>query len=724
MDIRAKIDPLAYGFFKNEDAETFERISDAVLETSKHLDISFNKYILPNLDCRVRGGAAFDYESSLEYNFSKSRLAERISQYPEHEAYLKTVRDKFKLWNDECYTNNHTTLQGQMRDSGAMWGGTWSGHSNPDFGRIVNLGTNGIRKIIEENKKKGTYDTDWFYRGCEKMLDALDNFGERYHALALEKAAECEDETDKKRYEKAAEAFKVVPREPAYDFNSAIHAFWFIFSFDGIDSPGNFDQYMYRCYCLTEDKAERDDLLERLWECFHDTRSWNLCLAGSDANWNDQANELTYDILKLAAKKKYETPNITLRVHRNTPDELWAQIAETTASGIGMPALYNDEVVCPALEAIGIPPEHSHLYCMNGCNQIDIFGKSHMGLEDGEVIFAKCLEYALHNGINAMNGEVESIKTGDARKFESYEEVERAFIRQMEYVTHQACLWANAAQAYRAKYKPNPLRSCLLEGCLEKGKDYRNGGTLYNHGQILAEGIADTGDSLYAMKKLVFEQKKYTMDELITALEANFEGYEKLRAEFANCEKFGNDNEEVDEITSRILNRFFVVLKRINTYRGGIYTGGCSPFSRAASYGRRLAALPNGRKAGDPIIADSIGSVPGCGDKGPTALLNSVLKYDHKNAGSGFILNVKFDKNFFDTDEGKANFTALAKAYFAMGGQQLTSTVVDPEELLDALEHPENHKDLIVRVGGFSAKFVEIDPGLQENVIKRAFLNQ
>ena len=725
MDERIKLDPIAYGFFKNEDAELAERIGDALIEGAKNIEIVFNRHLLPHIWCHVSGGAGFSYESSFDYDFSRTKFAQKLEDYPEHADYITKVRDGIRFFHDACYRNYFTPVQGQMCDSGAMWGGTWEGHSNPDFGRLINLGTNGIRKLIAEAKEKNIPDTDWFYRALEKTLDAVDIFGDRFRELAKKLAAECDDPKDKKRYERAAEAFAVIPREPAYDFNSAILGFWFIFSFDGVDSPGRFDQYMYRCYSIEgQDEAEKADLLERLWETFHDSRTWNLCLAGSDENWNDTANELTFAVLRLAAEKKYETPNITLRVHRNTSDELWEQIAKTTASGIGMPALYNDEIVCPALEAIGIPPIHSHEYCMNGCNQIDIFGKSHMGLEDGEVFFAKCLEYALHNGKNALNGNQESLATGDAREFKSYAELERAFFNQLEYVTFLACTWANSAQAHRAKYKPNPLRSCLIEGCIEKGRDYRNGGPLYGHGQILAEGIADAGDSLYAVKKLVFDEKKYTMDELMTALEANFEGYEKLRTEFANCEKFGNDHEEVDNITAGLVNRFFTVLKRINTYRGGVYTGGCSPFSRAAGYARQLAALPNGRRNNEVIIADSIGAVPGCGGKGPTALLNSVLKYEHANAGSGFILNVKFEKNFFDTEEGRANFIALAKAYFGLGGQQLTSTVVDPEELLDALEHPENHRDLIVRVGGFSAKFVEIDRGLQENVIKRAFLGE
>ena len=360
---------------------------------------------------------------------------------------------------------------------------------------------------------------------------------------------------------------------------------------------------------------------------------------------------------------------------------------------------------------------------MNGCNQIDILGKSHMGLEDGEVLFTKCLEFALHNGVNAMTGEKVSIETGDPRDFETYGQFERAFINQLEYVTYNSCSSANTYQHMRALFEPHPLRSCLIEGCLEKGRDYRNGGPLYNHGQILAEGIADTGDSLYAVKKLIYDEKKYTMDQLIDALNANFEGYEQLHYDFRNCEKFGNDIESVDEITARALNRFFTFLKRNKTYRGGIYTGGCSTFSRAANYGRRTAALPNGKFKGEPLLADSIAATPGRDTNGPTAQIKSVLKYNHTDACSGFVFQNKFDKKLFCTEKGKASFIALANAFFAGGGQQYTVTVVSPEDLLDAKKHPENHRNLIVRVGGYSDYFENLDEGLQDNVIERTFAN-
>ena len=391
--------------------------------------------------------------------------------------------------------------------------------------------------------------------------------------------------------------------------------------------------------------------------------------------------------------------------------------------GTGLPALYNDDVVCTALEKIGIPPADNHDYCMNGCNQIDILGKSHMGLEDGEVVFAKCLEFALHNGVNAMDGRLVSVKTGDPVTFETYERFERAFFEQLEFVTYNSCHSANAYQHMRGVFQPHPLRSCLIEGCLEKGRDYRNGGPIYNHGQILAEGIADTGDSLYAVKKLVYDEKKYTMQELIDALNADFEGYGKLHHDFKNCEKFGNDSSEVDEITARIVNRFFAFLKRNNTYRGGVFTGGCSTFNRAAGYGMRTAALPNGKRKGEPLLADSIAATPGRDTNGPTAQMKSVLRFNHTEACSGFVFQNKFEKKMFCSEKGKASFIALAKAYFLGGGQQYTVTVVSPEDLIDAKAHPENHRNLIVRVGGYSDYFVNLSEELQDNVIERTFMN-
>lgn len=213
------------------------------------------------------------------------------------------------------------------------------------------------------------------------------------------------------------------------------------------------------------------------------------------------------------------------------------------------------------------------------------------------------------------------------------------------------------------------------------------------------------------------------MSELIDALDTNFDGYEQLHYDFKNCEKFGNDIEDVDKITARALNRFLTILKRNNTYRGGVFTGGCSTFNRAARYGEQTAALPNGKLKGEPLLADSIAATPGRDTNGPTAQIKSVLNYNHADACSGFVFQNKFEKKMFESEKGKASFIALAKAYFAGGGQQYTVTVISPEDLLDAKEHPENHSNLIVRVGGYSDYFVNLDTELQNSVINRTLID-
>ena len=716
----ADIDPFLYGYFLDNTLEHGERVGLALLHAAKNIEIKFSRQLLPETSFVTKYGSS-GYFPSEGLWFSDENILKLAEKFPEHKDTLTQYLREIKVFKGKARALCSETTK-ELYRSGAQWGGGWGGHANPDYGKIINYGTDHIRSIINENRHKHP-DEAWFYRSCAYTLDAIDILGERYRKAALENAEKCTDANDKNFFLRMAKAFETVPKMKAYDFMSATCSFMLIFALDGNDSPGRFDQYMYPAYSKTEKKEEITDLLCRLWDYFHDHRTWNLCISGSDENGNDETNELSYDILATVRKTGYNTPNLTCRVHKNTPDRLWNEIADTLATGTGLPALYNDDVVCCALEKIGISPEDSHDYCMNGCNQIDIFGKSHMGLEDGEVLFTKCLEFALHNGRDAMTDKKISVETGDPCTFTTYEQFEGAFMHQLDFVTYNSCNSANCWQHLCGVFQPHPLRSCLIEGCLEKGLDYRNGGPLYNHGQILAEGIADTGDSLYAIKKLVYDEKKYTMKELIDALNTNFEGYEQLHHDFKNCEKFGNDIEEVDKITARALNRFLTILKRHNTYRGGIFTGGCSTFNRAADYGRKTAALPNGKLKGEPLLADSIAATPGRDTNGPTAQIKSVLRYNHTDACSGFVFQNKFEKKMFETEKGKASFIALAKAFFAGGGQQYTVTVVSPEELLDAKEHPENHRNLIVRVGGYSDYFVNLDSELQNNVIDRTFMN-
>lgn len=680
------------------------------------------------IDIDVKNGFAYTcfnqatgmrFHSSAYCNFDA--LDSLVENGHEDAADLKYIRDNMQPYMRHLNPNYTAYTKEQLAhwDEGHLWGGGgWMGHAVPDHADIAKFGTEYYREKVEKYRAVNPGKDD-FYDSILMTMDALDILGGRIREVAETMLADAEDSDEIRKLTAIRDTFTVAPQKPCHDFVQASIVFVWIFSFDGIDSPGYFDQYMYDFWKVTE-PAIRREYLEAVWQFFHNTRSWNLCIGGSDENWNDLSNDLTYEILDVTAKYKYQTPNLTMRCHRNTPEKLLRAAYKAIATGCGMPTLYNDEVVCPALESLGIPPCDSHYYVMNGCNQIDIQGKSHMGLEDGEVLIAKAVEFVLFNGLSSKTGKDLGLHTGDPTEFESFDEFYDAFFRQLDYMTDLAAEMSNNSQRLYAKEAPNPLRSALIDGCIEKGRDYKDGGPLYGNGQILAEGVADAIDSLAAVKKYVYEDKKYTMAELVDALSKDFEGYDEMYLTLKNSElKFGNDIDYVDSIGAEVVDHFNNRLLGIETARGGHFSGGCSPFSRAPSYGKVLGALPNGKKRDEYLIADSIGATPGCDTHGPTALLNSCLKFNHTLAGSGFILNIKFDKAIFNSEAGEETFLAVYRSYFGRLGQQLSVTVVSAEELIDAQKHPENHRDLIVRVGGYSDYFTNLTRELQENVIAR-----
>ncbi|MBQ3078835.1 MAG: hypothetical protein IJC48_02385 [Clostridia bacterium] len=711
----------ARAFLENGDKSIIERVALGMKRAAEHQEIVFpENSMLPQVN-PIAEDSSFGYRYGECVFEDQGRRDELTKKYPDREEEILDIQRSMDAFVTQKQVMNALSERDMhLIENKACWGGTWGGHSNPDYDRLLHLGTGGIRSLIEKYRRINP-EKDAFYDACAYSMDAIDILGRRIREKAEYMAENDPSENGRRIWKRIAKAFERIPFEPANDMHDAVLFFSLVYTFDGVDSPGRFDQFMIDFY-RNSSAEENDEMLDRFLEMIHNVRGWNLCLSGSDENWADESNALTFAMLKKVKEKGYQTPNLTLRVHRNTPEAVYRLAAQSIATGIGLPALYNDEVVCRALEKIGIPPEDSHDYCMNGCNQIDIMGKSHMGLEDGEVNLAKALEYTLHMGIDLFSGGGERMTKphGDPRSMECFSDFLSLYYKHLDELTDACVDMANKAQKCRSMYGSNPLRSCLHQGCLEKGTDYQSGGPLYGHGQILAEGIADAADSIYAVKKLVYDEKKYTMAQLIQALEADFEGYEKIRLECMGCDKFGNDIAEADELCAQIVLHFFTYLKTKETYRGGVYTGGCSPFNRAAVNGMHTSALPNGRKNGESNFADSISATPGNDMKGPTASIKSMLHYDQTEACSGFVAQMKFTKALFNTEKGMDAFVNLAKAYFANGGQQLSVNVVDREELLRARENPEKYKNLIVRVGGYSDYFVNLTDELQQNVIERS----
>lgn len=636
--------------------------------------------------------------------------------YPELSEEIDALYDEFEPIRTHRLTGgSFTEREMELRSVNACWG-EGAGHANPDYEMLLRVGTEGIRERIALFRKIHT-DKQSFYDALEIALSTIEILADRYKALA-EEMLKTADEKDAVILNRISAAFSQVPRKQPRNFFEACQFFWLAYGFIENDSPGLFDFALGKYY-ENDDPEDRYECLKKLWQLFYKVRAWNLCIGGSDEYWNDRCCELTYDVLKVARELHVNTPNITMRFHRNSPEKAWQAAAETIGSGIGMPAIYNDECVCPALEALGIPASDSHLYCMNGCNQIDIFGKSHMGLEDGEISVIKALEFALFDGECQKTFKKPGLSTGSAEDFDTFDKLMEAFYKQTDFLTDNTTDMSLKCQRIFAKEAPNPWHSLVIQGCIEKGLDYKDRGPYYGHGQILTEGLPDAADSLAAIKHYIYDEKKYTMKQLLDALKADFEGYDELYRDFSTYHKFGNDIEDVDGLYAEITEHIYRYGQTIETFRGGRYGFGCSTFQRAAKYGGSVGALPNGKRRDDTTLADSIGAVPGCDVNGPTALLNSVLKANQYLATSGNVLQMKFPKSQFNTERGYASFIALAKTYFREGGQTLQVNVLNADELKAARLCPEKHKDLIVRVGGYSTYFVQLEEGLQDNIIKR-----
>ncbi len=717
LDLHMKrLEPFAWGYMHSPQADTESLIANGIYAFAEEVEVRIDPkdwFPAPLYDM---GSFAVNYGRAEGISLNARKRDMIIAAHPEMEEIIHVYYDYFFPYETARVISKYRTPQQEKLEINKCCWAAGGGHSNPDYEMLLRIGTNGIREKIALFRKIHT-DKNVLYDAFERTLDAFELLARRYKEKAAEMLQTAAAE-DAPVLERLVKTFGRIPQQSPRDFFEACAFFWFSFAFLDIDSPGLFDYALGRYY-ENDDPADRWACLEKLWELFHKTRTWNLCVGRSDEFGGDHTCALTYDVLKMAAEKRYDTPNLTLRLHKNSPEALWRAAAETLSTGIGMPAIYNDDCVCPALEAIGIPASDAHLYCMNGCNQIDIFGKSHMGLEDGEISVCKALEFALFNGVCKFSEEKLGADTGDARAFTTFEELMAAYKKQIEFMADYITDTSNKAQAIFAAWAPNPWKSLIVQGCIEKGLDYKNRGPIYGHGQVLTEGLPDTADSLAAVKHYVFDEKKYTMAELVDALDKNFEGYGELWRDFSTYHKFGNDLEDVDAIYAEITDHIYRYFQTKPTFRGGVFGVGCSTFHRAPNYGFHCGALPNGKKKGEKLLADSIGATPGCDCAGPTALLSSVMKANQYLATSGNVMQMKFNKGQFGTPTGMAAFISLAKAYFAGGGQTLQVNVVSREELLDAVAHPEKHKNLIVRVGGFSQYFVKLPPPLQENIIAR-----
>ncbi len=671
------------------------------------------------------------------------------------------------------------------------------GHVTVHYDWVLKFGFLGIRRRAEEALAAlSPTDADYckrseFLRAVMMSCDAIITFANRYADLA-EKMAKTAEGARRAELKKIAENCRRVPAEGARSFHEACQAFWFVQLVIQIESsghsisPGRFDQYMYPYFKadfeagkITE--AEAQELVDCVWIKLNDLNKCrdlasaigfagygvfqNLIAGGQDAEGRDATNIVSYMCIEASMHTGLPQPSLSVRVWNGTPDAFLMKAAELTRTGIGLPAYYNDEVIIPALMSRGIPLADARLYNIIGCVEPQVGGKTD-GWHDA-AFFNMCrpLELVFSNGMD--KGVQVGIKTGELRDFDTFEKFYDAYCRQQEYLIGLMVNADNAVDIAHAERCPLPFLSSMIEDCIGRGKSAQEGGALYNFTGPQGFGIANIADGLYAIRRLVYEEKKITLAEFAEALRENYgkplpaeyvypavlarveelrragksvseneiaamvkegmEGtadkakaarYQKLLDMIAELPKFGNDDEEIDLLAREAAYTYTRPLEKYKNPRGGQYHAGLYPVSANVPLGGQTGATPDGRLAYTPV-ADGVSPGSGRDVKGPTAAANSVAKLDHMIASNGTLYNMKFHPSALAGRAGLQNFVSLIRTYFERKGMHVQFNVVSRETLLDAQKNPEKYKTLVVRVAGYSALFTTLSRSLQDDIINR-----
>ena len=530
-----------------------------------------------------------------------------------------------------------------------------------------------------------------------------------------------------------------VPEHPAETFHEALQSFWFVHLALHIEqygwsiSAGRFDQYMVGSMRegLANGSVSREDvweLLLSLWVKFMEnvgtkvkhTVFQNLTLGGSDADGRDESNELSHLCLDATAALRMIQPALSVRWHPRIDPEFWKHCHEVISLGTGMPALFNDTVIIPALVAHGVERHDAVGYGIVGCVEASVPGKEQGVTAGGHLNVAKALELALNDGRSMTTGAQIGLRTGPAAAMERFESLFDAYRAQVRYLATLNVLASVIAGEEQKRSGYYPLESALLSDCLAKRRDLVFGSTRYNLPGVAIYGPTNTCDALHAIRRFVFGERRLCLEELQRALVTDFREAEGFRLMLANhAERFGNDMEAVDKLAnevSSVHSRFFA---EHTDARGGRFTCGVWPVEGHVSAGAKTAAGADGRRSGAPLV-DGVGACQGADRRGPTALLNSVARLNNRDdwpAGNTF--NIKFSRATVTGDAGVRRLAALVEGFFRRGGQQIQINVVDAETLRLAQERPREYEDLLVRVAGFSANFTTLSRSTQDEIISR-----
>jgi len=584
--------------------------------------------------------------------------------------------------------------------------GGWT-HGTIHYGRVLREGLNGYRqRILSKLEEKPAPETQELYTSLLSVIDTAKIIQQRL--VSRVEGTPAEGEALDRRI-RLIGALSRVPFEPATSFYEAMVGLNFLFYFEGMDSPGRMDQYLWDFYqhdrsagLITD--AQVVELFSEFFRSMDKVHGWNVAIGGTKGPDGQSAvNELTYLIME--ASKGCRRPNLALRIPQGAEDRLWDSAFDVIATGNGLPALYNDAEYVNALRAyqLGLSETDLRDISFGGCTETMIQGCSNVGSLAATYHMLKALENTITDCLATTS---------------TFEEFLAKYFETLERDAESVCNYISKSNETKSRFYPQLVRTLLVDDCIDTGRDFWSGGPRYNWDVVGFEGFSNVVDSLVALKQLMFEDKLLTGEEFQQILASNFDGRQDLLARINRLPKYGQGNAQVDALASRVATFAFDQFKKRCGWGGRKFMGSCLMFATYADRGKMVGATPDGRLASAPL-GDSFGAYQGRDNRGPTALINSVTSFPLKDAPGTLVMNVRFPRDMLTDRATRRKIRSLIETYFARGGMQIQINVVDQTVLQDAIEHPERHGDLIIRIGGYSEYFNNLSRELKESVLER-----
>lgn len=632
------------------------------------------------------------------------------------------------------------------------------GHYVCNYEKVLNIGFDGIKAEAINNLNKldtsieGNSEKYSFYKSIIIVCESAIKFADRYSQLAEKLSRDTEISFERKEeLIKISNICKTVPRNGSNSFHEALQSLWFThliiqIETDGLAiSLGRMDKYLHKYYeeDLKYNRLSKDEAQELL-DCFFlkcnevlkladvppetsyfggVSMTQNIVLGGVDENGEDLCNEISLMCIDADINIHLEQPNLSVRVHEGTSQEFLVKAIENISIGGGKPAIFNDEIIIPSLLVDGASVEEARDYAIVGCVEPVVSNNTNGWTNAAMFNLAKCFELALNNGVCQLSGMQIGPKTGEINGFGSVDDLITAYKEQVDYFIEYMVNILNICDEVHGDLIPTPYVSSLIEGCIEKGVDTTKGGSKYNFVGPQGVGLSNVADSIIAIEKIVYENKELSFGSFVKILRENFKDNEYFRQHLImDVPKYGNNIKEVDDIARLVGAHYCNSINKYKNIRNGNYRPGLFPVASHVPLGKVVGALPSGRLAYTPLN-DGISPVSGCDIEGPTAVLQSVSCIDHKIATNGTLLNMKLHPTALKSKEDFNKLSSLIRVFSSLKLMHVQFNVVSKSELLEAQLHPENYKNLIVRVAGYSANFVDLDRQMQDDIIARTELN-